>query len=77
MNYAIKQRMRFIDYIINHFGLINRKHLSDYFGIAEAQATRDFKMYEHMAPGNVVYSGRDKCWLRGPDFKRLYSGDEE
>lgn len=75
MNYAVEQRLRFIDFIVFHFGKIQRKHLQDYFGISAPCATRDFRQYNEMAPENLLYNVQTKSWVKADSFKRVFSGD--
>ena len=77
MNYAVEQRLRFIDFIADHFGKIQRKHLQDYFGISAPCATRDFRLYNEMAPENLLFNVQTKAWVRADSFKRIYPGDKD
>ena len=72
MNYAVEQRMRFIDFALHHYGHIDRKILQDFFGVGEATATRDFRKYRELAPENMVLNQPDKCYYRTKSFKRVY-----
>ena len=72
MNYAIEQRLRLIDFLLAHYGAIGRDELVDYFGISGAQVTRDFQLYNQLAPGNMVLNNVSKRWVRSDTFKRVY-----
>jgi len=50
-----RERIRYVDYHSLLLGRIGRKDLQDKFGIAEAAATRDFTLYNQLAPNNLVY----------------------
>ena len=73
MNYAIEQRMRFIDFLLLKYGKINRDFIVDYFGIGEATATRDFKKYKELYPKNIVFDNSSKMYLKAPLFERAYT----
>lgn len=73
MRYAIEQRLRFIDFIVDSFGYVNRKHLEDYFGISTPQATKDFKEYMKIAHDNIRYSVTEKTYKRNPEFVRVWA----
>ncbi len=73
MNYAIEQRLRFIDFLLAHYGHISRNELKNYFGIAGAQATRDFSEYKKIAPNNLLLNESSKKWVRADTFKRVYA----
>ena len=73
MRYAIEQRLRFIDFLLEHYGTVNRKHLEDYFGISTPQATNDFREYSKIAPDNIRYSTSEKVYKRNPEFVRVWA----
>lgn len=73
MRYAIEQRLRFIDFLADHYGEVNRKHLEDFFGISTPQATKDFKEYMKIANDNIRYSTTDKTYRRNPEFVRVWA----
>lgn len=72
MNYAVEQRLRFIDFLLHQYGLVNRSALTDYFGISEPQATRDFQEYKSIAPDNMEYGSVSKAYLRTEKFTRVW-----
>ncbi len=72
MKYAIEQRMRFLDFLFDHYGKVNRSALTDYYGISIPQATKDFKMYIKIAPDNIRYSTKEKVYKRNPEFERVW-----
>jgi hypothetical protein len=72
MKYAKEQRIRFIDFLLFHYGHIRRKTLMDYFGTESATATKDIETYRTIAPNNIEYSTTDKVYKRTLEFKRVY-----
>ena len=72
MNYAIKQRLRFIEFLLVHYGAVGRYELMDFFGISPAQATRDFRLYKQNAPTNVYFDERQKKYHKSDLFKPIY-----
>lgn len=72
MKYAQQQRLVFIDFLLDHYGTLNRSALMDHFAIGPAQASRDISDYLALAPGNAVYDKTTKAYVRGAEFKRLY-----
>lgn len=70
--YALEQRLRMIDFLLVHYGTLNRIALEDYFGVSTVAASRDIQEYLHMAPGNAVYDHRAKLYRRGAAFVRHY-----
>lgn len=73
MRYAKEQRLRFIDFLVDQYGYINRSALVDFFDIGLAMATRDFAKYRAMAPGNLVYDTKKKTYLKSPNFKCIWN----
>lgn len=73
MKYAIEQRLRFIDFLVHHYGSINREALTDYYGISTPQASLDIKEYIGLAPGNLEYSTSLKRYNKSPKFVRVWS----
>jgi len=73
IKYAVEQRLRFIDFLIAHYGTLRREALIDYFGISMPQASNDIGRYVELAPSNLVYDMHAKWYRRGNDFKRVWS----
>lgn len=72
MNYAVKQRLRFIEFQLHHYRRIGRPQLCDFFGISEPCASNDFARYNELHPGNMQYDFTAKCWVPTKDFWRAY-----
>ena len=72
-NYAVVQRLRFIDFLLAQFGYVNRSHIQDYFGISIPQATTDMKNYIKLVPDNMRYSNKQKRYIRTSDFERVWA----
>lgn len=70
--YAQEQRLRFIDSMLKYYGHVGRNEVIDFFGVGSACATRDFKLYKEVAPGNMLYNGETKRYVRSEIFKRVY-----
>jgi hypothetical protein len=71
-SYAIEQRLRFIDFLLVHYGTVNRAALEDYFGISTPQASNDLRAYLQLAPGNMSYDLSAKTYKRTKVFARIY-----
>lgn len=72
MNYAIQQRLRFIEFLVIHYDSVGREQLVDFFGISEPQATRDFRLYKETAPNNLIFDNSTKRYKKSAQFKRLF-----
>lgn len=71
--YAVEQRLRFIDFLLNQYGSLNRSAIMDYFGVSEPCASRDIQQYIELAPDNIVYDNKAKAYIRGINFKRAWA----
>ncbi len=72
-NYAVVQRLRFIDFLLAQFGHVKRSYISDYFGISTPQATKDMRNYMQLSPDNMRYSKKQKRYTRTVDFERIWA----
>ena len=72
MSQAHLVRMRFIDFMLQYHGQINRFHIEDYFGLSRPQATLDLRMYNEAAPGNMTYVPSKKSYFAGEYFVRKF-----
>lgn len=70
--YAVIQRLRLIDIVLEHENVFNRKILMDYFGISMPQASKDLAYYTKLAPGNLIYDRSGKTYRRAPTFQRVW-----
>ena len=65
-------RMRFIEKMLMHYGIVNRSVLADYFGISTPQASHDIQAYIQLAPGNLEYDKTEKAYVRSEHFVQVY-----
>ena len=72
MNYAVEQRMRFIDFLLAEYGYINRSGLIEYFGVSVPQASADFKHYLELAPQNMEYSKSKKVYEKTHKYNPIF-----
>lgn len=72
LKYAVEQRLRFIDFLVDHYGTLNRAALIDYFGISMPCASNDIRDYIAMAPNNLTYDKGAKTYIRAANFKRVW-----
>jgi hypothetical protein len=73
MKYAVEQRLRFIDFLVHHYGSINREALTDYYGISVPQASHDIGEYVRLAPANITYDKSQKTYLKTAQFVRVWA----
>lgn len=72
LKYAVEQRLRFVDFLVDHYGTINRGALIDYFGISMPCASNDIRDYISMAPNNLIYDKSAKAYMRAASFERVW-----
>jgi len=72
LSYALVQRLRLIDIVLEHSNVFNRKILMDYFGISMPQASTDLANYIKLTPGNLIYDKSNKTYRRAPTFQRVW-----
>lgn len=72
VNHAAFQRLRFIDFLLDHYGTLNRRALEDYFGISTPQASLDVQAYLQAAPANAIYDRSRKTYCKAPAFVRQF-----
>jgi hypothetical protein len=73
MNYAIEQRLRLIDFLLEHYGHVGRPELCAFFGISLPCASNDIAAYNEANPDNARYDFKSKRWVRSATFKPRYS----
>lgn len=73
LNYAVQQRLRMIDFLLEFYGSVGRAEIMDYFGIESATATRDLTEYRKIAPGNAALNQTNKRWVKTDTFMRIWA----
>lgn len=72
LSYAVEHRLRFIDFLVAHYGTVRRSAIVDYFGVSMQQASFDMSKYQELAPNNITYSLSKKMYVRTDTFERLW-----
>lgn len=68
---SLARRLAFIEFRIYWEGRINRRDLTETFDISEPQAAIDFRKYQELAPENLSYDRRAKCYRPSQEFKPI------
>lgn len=71
-NMAQLERLRFIDFLLDRFGVVNRSDIADYFGLSIPQATLDLTAYQAVAPNNAEYNKSRRCYQASKTYQRIY-----
>ena len=72
MRYAEEQRLRFIDFLLDHYGFVRRSAVMDFFCVSQPQASADIKRYMEVAPGNIEYDKSRKAYVKTESFCRVW-----
>ena len=73
MSYGETQRLRLIDFLVDHYGTVRRLAVMDYFGVSQPQASADLKRYMELAPNNIKYDSSVKAYVKTEAFVRVWS----
>lgn len=68
LKYDIRQRLAMLEATVLWEGRVTTTVLSRLFGIARGQASRDFTLYQQLAPDNLVYDRHQKAYLPSDRF---------
>lgn len=55
VKWANRQRLQYIEIMAFYTGVVTRSDVARAFGISDAAATKDLKMYGQIAPDNLIY----------------------
>lgn len=75
LTHAQRERLAFIDFSLNYFGIVTRTDLIDKFQMGLAAATRDFSAYKEYAPVNMELVHQTKSYHRKSSFQPLFHHD--
>ena len=67
--WGVEKRLEFIDFRLYWEGRLNRGDLCGYFGVSIPQASGDIAQYLKLAPGNMVYTRKEKYYFPSDTFK--------
>jgi len=73
MRWGAERRIGFIDFRLQWEGRINRKDLTDFFGVSIPQASEDLRKYQERAPENMEYDKRGKFYYASSNFRPVFS----
>jgi len=74
---AQRERLFYIEFRLRFFGVINRQDMELRFEVRPAAATRDFRLYKELAPGNLVYDAYRKAYIATEAFKPSFDISSE
>ncbi|HEC29717.1 MAG TPA: WYL domain-containing protein [Gammaproteobacteria bacterium] len=68
-----RQRLQYIELMAYYTGIVTRSDIARAFGISDAAATKDLKLYGDLAPDNLVYKHNVFGFIPGISFKELFN----
>jgi len=68
-----RQRMQYIEIMAYYTGVVSRSSVARTFGISDAAATKDLKLYGDLAPDNLVYKQSHFGFVPTPSFKAMFT----
>lgn len=75
LNYAQKQRLAYIDFMLMFTGMVTRNAIINRFELGTAAASRDLALYKEYVPQNLVYNTSDKHYVITSAFTPLFKHD--
>ncbi|MBL1276640.1 MAG: WYL domain-containing protein [Ectothiorhodospiraceae bacterium] len=73
IKWGARQRLQHIEAMSYYTGVITRSDLAKAFGISDAAATKDLKLYNELAPDNLIYRHNVFGFVPSPGFQPQFS----
>ena len=73
IKWGTRQRLQHIEVMAYYTGIITRSDLAKAFGISDAAATKDLKLYNELAPDNLIYRHSVFGFVPGEGFQPQFS----
>jgi hypothetical protein len=74
IKWGARQRLQHIEVMAYYTGIITRSDLARAFGISDAAATKDLKLYNELAPDNLIYRHPVFGFVPSDSFQPQFSG---
>ena len=73
VKWATRQRLQFIEVLAWYTGVVTRSAVARAFGNSDAAATKDLKLYNDLAPGNLIYNHNVFGFVPHDSFQPLFA----
>lgn len=73
VKWATRQRLQYIEIMAYYSGVVSRSDVAKAFGISDAAATKDLKLYGDLAPGNLIYNHSVFGFVPGEGFREVFA----
>ena len=77
LNHAQRERLAFIDFCLEYYGVVARADLVQQFQTGLASCSRDLTLYREFAPENAELVHQTKQYVRTDSFTPLFAHDAE
>ncbi len=73
VKWATRQRLQYIEIMAYYSGVVTRSDVTKAFGISDAAATKDLKLYGDLAPSNLIYNHSVFGFVPNEAFREVFS----
>ena len=73
VKWATRQRLQYIEIMAFYTGVVTRSDVAKAFGISDAAATKDLKLYSDLAPNNLLYNHSVFGFVPSPAFSPAFA----
>ena len=73
IKWATRQRLEYIELMAYYTGLVTRSGVAKAFGISDAAATKDLKLYTDIAPDNLIYRHNVFGFVPTTNFREVFA----
>ena len=73
IKWATRQRLQYIELMAYYTGVVTRSEVAKAFGISDAAATKDLKLYSDIAPENLTYKHTVFGFVPTTSFKEVFA----
>ncbi len=73
VKWAARQRLQYIELMAYYTGIVSRSDVAKAFGISDAAATKDLKLYGDLAPNNLIYNHGVFGFVPSEAFREVFA----
>ena len=73
VKWATRQRLQYIEIVAWYCGVVTRSDIARAFGLSDPAATKDLKLYNDLAPGNLAYRHSVFGFVPGESFSAVFA----
>jgi len=73
IKWATRQRLQYIEILAYYTGVVTRSDVARAFGISDAAATKDLKLYGDLAPDNLIYKHNVFGFVPAESFREVFA----